>query len=102
MCIRDRAGQCSRIMTGAPVPAGADAVIRVEDTRMLSDENVEIRLAVKPGNDIRLLGESMRNGQVVLSPGTEITPGVIGVLATVKCAQMKVYRRPRVAILRCV
>ncbi|MBK7563636.1 MAG: molybdopterin molybdotransferase MoeA [Propionivibrio sp.] len=94
-----KAGQCSRIMTGAPVPAGADAVIRVEDTRMLSDENVEIRIGVDAGNDIRLLGENMRNGQVVLSNGTEITPGVIGVLATVKCAQMKVYRRPRVAIL---
>jgi len=94
-----RPGQCSRIMTGAQVPEGADAVIRVEDTRALSDENVEIRLAVKPGNDIRLLGESMRNGQVVLTAGTEITPGVVGVLATVKCAQMKVFRRPRVAIL---
>lgn len=94
-----QAGQCARIMTGAPVPAGADAVIRVEDTRLLMDESVEIRLAVKPGNDIRLLGEGMRNGQVVLTAGTEITPGVIGVLATVKCAQMKVYRQPRVAIL---
>lgn len=92
-------GQCSRIMTGAQVPDGADAVIRVEDTRLLSDENVEIRLAVVPGNDIRRLGESMRNGQVVLTAGTEITPGVVGVLATVKCAEVRVYRRPRVAIL---
>jgi len=92
-------GQCSRIMTGAPVPPGADAVIRVEDTRMLADGRVEISKAVKPGNDIRLLGESMRNGQIVLTAGTEITPGVIGVLATVKCAQLAVYRRPRVAIL---
>lgn len=92
-------GQCSRIMTGAPVPAGADAVIRVEDTQMLADGRVEIRCPVKPGNDIRLLGEAMRNGQVVLSAGTEITPGVIGVLATVKCAQVTVYCRPRVAIL---
>ncbi|MEI7431026.1 MAG: insulinase family protein, partial [Betaproteobacteria bacterium] len=92
-------GQCSRIMTGAPVPPGADAVIRVEDTRMLADGRVEISKAVKPGNDIRLLGESMRNGQIVLIAGTEITPGVIGVLATAKCAQLAVYRRPRVAIL---
>ncbi len=92
-------GQCSRIMTGAPVPLGADAVIRVEDTQMLADGRVEVSKAVKPGNDIRRLGESMRNGQSVLTAGTEITPGVIGVLATVKCAQLAVYRRPRVAIL---
>jgi molybdopterin molybdotransferase len=92
-------GQCSRIMTGAPVPPGADAVIRVEETQALADGRVEISSPVKAGNDIRLRGENMRNGQVVLSAGTEITPGVIGVLATVKAAQMSVYRRPRVAIL---
>jgi molybdopterin molybdotransferase len=92
-------GQCARIMTGAPMPQGADAVIRVEDTEALPDNNVQINQAVKPGNDIRRLGENMRNGEVVLTPGTAITPGVIGVLATVKRAQVQVYRRPRVAIL---
>jgi len=93
------AGQCARIMTGAPVPAGADAVIRVEDTRLLVEAQVEISRPVEAGNDIRPRGDSMRSGQVVLTPGTEITAGVIPVLATVKCAQVKVYRRPRVAIL---
>ena len=117
------AGQCARIMTGAPMPQGADAVIRVEDTEAMSKEalspsslpqagerdaaslrenlfdRVQINQSVKPGNDIRRLGENMRNGEVVLAPGIEITPGVIGVLATVKRAQVQVYRRPRVAIL---
>ena len=116
------AGQCARIMTGAPLPPGADAVIRVEDTQTIDSgfphpnpppegeganvsprENlfnlVQINLSVKPGHDIRRLGENMRSGEVVLSPGIEITPGVIGVLATVKRAQVQVYRRPRVAIL---
>jgi len=92
-------GQCARIMTGAPMPLGADAVIRVEDTEALADNRVQINQAVKLGNDIRRLGENMRNGEVVLMPGTAITPGVIGVLATVKRAQVQVYRRPRVAIL---
>ena len=94
-----QAGQCTRIMTGAPVPEGADAVIRVEDTESVSDKKVQINVAVKSGNDIRLKGEGMRNGDVVLTAGSEITPGVIGVLATVKCAQVHVYRHPRVAIL---
>ena len=93
------AGQCARIMTGAPVPAGADAVIRVEDTRELADGRVEILRSVAVGNDIRRRGEGMRDGQVVLTAGSEITPGVIGVLATVKAAQVVVYRQPRVAIL---
>jgi molybdopterin molybdotransferase len=94
-----KVGQSARIMTGAPVPQGADAVIRVEDTQSLSEDKVQINAAVKPGNDIRMQGEGMRNGDVVLTAGTEITPGVIGVLATVKQAQVQVYRRPRVAIL---
>ncbi|HUV98719.1 MAG TPA: gephyrin-like molybdotransferase Glp [Gallionella sp.] len=94
-----RAGQCARIMTGAPVPQGADAVIRVEDTQASTENRVQINAAVKPGNDIRLQGEGMRNGDVVLTAGTEITPGVTGVLATVKRARVQVYRRPRVAIL---
>ena len=94
-----RSGQCSRIMTGAPLPQGADAVIRVEDTSALQDNHVRIDIAVKSGNDIRVRGEGMRNGAVVLTAGTEITPGVTGVLATVKRAQLQVYRHPRVAIL---
>ena len=94
-----QAGQCARIMTGAPVPLGADAVIRVEDTQALPGNSAQINRAVQPGDDIRLLGENMRNGEVVLTAGTEITPGVIGILATVKCAQLQVYGRPRVAIL---
>lgn len=94
-----QAGQCARIMTGAPLPQGADAVIRVEDTQALADEQVQIHVAVKSGNDIRVQGEGMRNGDVVLAAGTEITPGAVGVLAMVKAAQVQVSRRPRVAIL---
>ncbi len=94
-----QAGQCARIMTGAPMPQGADAVMRVEDTQALLNNNVQINRSVTPGHDIRVRGESMRNGEVVLAADTEITPGVIGVLATVKCAQVQVHRQPRVAIL---
>jgi len=94
-----QAGQCARIMTGAPMPDGADAVIRVEDTQSLAVHSVLINRSAKSGHDVRTRGESMRNGEVVLAAGTEITPGVIGVLATVKGAQVQVYRHPRVAIL---
>jgi len=92
-------GQCARIMTGAPVPQGADAVIRVEDTEAVSEMQVRINVAVKPRNDIRDRGENMRTGEVVLQAGTGITPGVLGLLAMVKAAQVAVWRLPRVAIL---
>jgi len=91
--------QCARIMTGAPVSKGADAVIRVEETQALSDNRVQINVAVKKGNDIRPKGEGMRNNDIVLRTGTEITPGVVGILATVKRSSVQVYRLPRVAIL---
>ena len=92
-------GQCARIMTGAPLPHGADAVIRVEDTQQISADTVQINLTVQSRNDVRLRGENMKTGDVVLTASTEITPGVIGILATVKCTNMQVYRRPSVAIL---
>jgi molybdopterin molybdotransferase len=92
-------GQCARIMTGAPVPQGADAVLRVEDTQVVSTGAVQINCRVKQGNDIRQRGESMRDGEVVLTTGTEIVPGVVGMLAMVKAGKVQVYRQPRVAIL---
>ena len=92
-------GQCARIMTGAPLPPGADAVVRVEDTRPLANDQVEFSIPVKPATDVRFRGENMRVGDVVLRAGKEITPAVIGALATVKQAKVKVIRKPRVAIL---
>jgi molybdopterin molybdotransferase len=94
-----QAGQCARIMTGAPVPQGADAVIRVEDTQMSTDGRVQIDVSVKPRNDIRERGESMKKGETVLAVGTEITPGVVGMLAMVKQKSVVVYCLPSVAIL---
>ena len=94
-----KAGQCARIMTGAPIPPGADAVIRVEDTCEIAPQKIRIGKSVDCGCDIRQRGENMRCGDVVLACGTELTPGAIGVLATVKAARFDVYRRPRVAIL---
>jgi molybdopterin molybdotransferase len=81
------------------VPQGADAVLRVEDTQAISPNAVQINCRVKQGNDIRQRGESMRDGEVVLSAGTEIVPGVVGMLAMVKAGKVQVYRQPRVAIL---
>jgi molybdopterin molybdotransferase len=90
-----------RIMTGAPVPPGADTVIQVELTRSAGPDSewVEILEAVEPGNNIRPGGEDMRRGQTVLLRGSEIGPWEIGVLATLGWAKVPVVRRPHVAIV---
>lgn len=94
-------GTAMRIMTGAPVPPGADSVIQVELTRSDGPDSdcVEILQEVAPGNNIRPAGEDMRHGQHVLAHGTQIGPWEIGVLATLGWANVPVVRRPRVAIL---
>lgn len=93
------AGQCACIMTGAKIPRGADTVIRVEDTQDIVPDRVQINVSAAVGTDIRRRGENLAEGAVVLSAGTGITPGVLGILAMVKCAEVQVQRRPRVAIL---
>src|SRR5215469_1957054 len=94
-------GTAMRIMTGAPVPPGADTVIQIELTRSDGTESewVEILQEVAPGNNIRPAGEDMRHGQKILSRGTEIGPWEIGILATLGWSQVPVIRRPRVAIV---
>src|SRR5229473_5439911 len=94
-------GTAMRIMTGAPVPPGADTVIQVELTRSegTNSEWVEILEAVPPGNNIRPAGEDMQRGQTVLLRGTEIGPCEIGILATLGWAIVPVIRRPHVALL---
>jgi molybdopterin molybdotransferase len=94
-------GTAMRIMTGAPVPEGADAVIQVELTKQADEHGtlVDIMAEVVPGNNIRPASEDIRSGQTVLTRGTEIGPWEIGILAMVGCAQVPVIRQARVAIL---
>ncbi len=91
-------GTTLRIMTGAPIPVGADSVIQVEHTRAHEDR-VEILEPVSPGNNIRPIGEDMRREQQLLTRGTVIGPWEIGVLATIGRAHVPVIRPPRVAII---
>lgn len=100
-----RPGQAVRIMTGAPIPPGADAVVRFEDT----DEGlgaapertgrVQIMRAARVGHDLRRAGEDVRRGEVVLERGTPLGPAEIGLLASLGRSRLTVARRPRVAIL---
>lgn len=92
------AGTARRIMTGAPLPPGADAVVRVEDTDG-GGERVLVRRALAPGRDVRPRGEDVREGDVVLDAGVVLGPARIGLLAACGVAAVRAHRRPRVALL---
>jgi molybdenum cofactor synthesis domain len=92
------AGTSTRIMTGAPVPEGADSVVRVEDTDG-GDERVSIINARDAHRNIRRRGEDIEIGTTVLGRGAPIGAAQIGLLASVGAASVDVHRRPRVAFL---
>jgi len=91
-------GLCTRIMTGAPIPRGADCVVKFEDAEVLPDATVRC-LAAHTADNICRQGEDVRRGDTVLARGTLVAPQHVAVLASVGCAQVPVARRPRVAIL---
>lgn len=99
-------GTAARIMTGAPLPAGADAVIPVEETdepwrdadRPLP-EQVAVRRSVRPGDYVRYPGEDIHAGETVIAPGNALRPQEIGVLAALGQERVMVVRRPRVGVL---
>lgn len=91
-------GQAMRIMTGAPLPGGADSVIRKEDTDG-GEQRVEIREARDVWKNIRPAGEDYRSGDLLAKRGTPVKPALIGVLASSGVGQVQAFRRPRVAII---
>ena len=91
-------GQAIRIMTGAPMPDGADTVVRVEDTTAEGDK-VRIHTVVEEGTYVREAGGDVRAGQVVFDPGLRMGPIHVGVLATLGLVEPVVSRRPRVGVM---
>lgn len=97
-------GEAARVMTGAPVPDGADGVIRVEHTDggsgIGSDEaHVQIRSASDAGKNLRRKGEDLSKGSVALSASQRLTPAALGVAASLGYAKLRVVRKPLVALL---
>jgi molybdopterin molybdotransferase len=91
-------GTAIRIMTGAPIPQGADAVIPFEETQR-DGEWVSVQKQVRVADNIRSAGEDVRKGALVLRTGSRIRPQEVGMLATLGRSKVLVIRRPRVAIL---
>lgn len=92
------AGQAARILTGAPLPPGADAVVRQEDAER-DGGTVAIHVEPSPGEHIRRAGEDLNVGDRVLAPGTRIGAAEIGMLSALGRSFVPVVQRPRVAIL---
>ncbi len=91
------AGEAARIFTGAPVPTGADTVVRQEDAEAVGG-SVRIGIAPPPGDHVRSAGEDVMLGDAVLAPGARIGPAEVGMLASLGRTLVHVHRRPRVAI----
>ncbi|MFM8847225.1 MAG: gephyrin-like molybdotransferase Glp [Actinomycetota bacterium] len=100
------AGGAVRIMTGAPMPEGADSVVMVEDTtfdgdksRLDGTQTVVVRASTRPGQGVRGVGDDVRRGDTVFVAGTVVTPTVAAVLASIDARGASVHRPPRVAVL---
>lgn len=93
-------GQAARIMTGAPVPDGADAVCMVERTHAAAgDDQVEIEVTVQRGENVRPPGGDVRVGEVVLDAGAEVGPTQLAALVSAGCDVLQVHPRPRVGVI---
>ena len=103
-----QSGQAARIMTGAVLPDGADAVIPVEDTdqflegrhfKLTLPDSVKIYQRISPGENVRLIGKDLKKDDIVLRPGRLLHPQDIGLLAMLGIREVRVYRRPKIAMI---
>ncbi|MDQ7096196.1 molybdopterin molybdotransferase MoeA [Desulfosporosinus sp. PR] len=92
------AGEAAKIFTGAPLPPGANCVVRQEDTEADRDQ-VKILCPVRPDSNIVRRGEEIKKGEILLGRGFYLTPPAIGLMAAVGWDKIEVYRRPRVALI---
>src|SRR5215470_13684690 len=93
-----RPGTAMRIMTGGTLPPGADAVVMVEDVEE-TDGHAVLQRRPRPGENVHPPGMDLARGQLVLTAGSRLGPAEVGLLATVGCVEVPVYKRPRVAVL---
>jgi molybdopterin molybdotransferase len=101
--LRVATGQTMRIMTGAPIPEGADAVVKQENTEVIDGPSgtgkIRIIVSTEPGTNVRPAGEDIAQNSLIMTKGTMLRPQEIGVLASLGRSQVIVTRRPNVAIL---
>ncbi|MGC8740330.1 MAG: gephyrin-like molybdotransferase Glp [Candidatus Sumerlaeaceae bacterium] len=92
-------GQAVEIMTGAPLPAGADTVVKVEETQRISERQVRIFSAAPPATAVRIAGRDFRKGELLVHRGEKLTAGLAALLAAAGIGEVAVYPRPKVGIV---
>ena len=92
-------GHAVRIMTGAPVPVGAEAIVMVEDSQRIGDDRVKLTASVEANQAIRPAGDDVKKNDIVFRAGDEVNAAVMGMLASMNVATVTVTRRPTVAVL---
>ena len=96
--LRVRRGQAAKVMTGAQMPKGADAVMMVEYTRA-EGNRIEVLAPLTPGKNVSVKGEDVRAGKVVLRGGQQLRPQDVGMLSSIGKLKVRVFRRPKVAVI---
>ncbi|NIQ39683.1 MAG: hypothetical protein GTN81_13990 [Proteobacteria bacterium] len=96
-----RPGLAIRVMTGAPLPTGSDAVVKDEDTAPGEEgtDFIEVKRPVAPMENVASAGENLRSGEIALKKGTLLRPGNIGILASLGVREVVVFRQPRLGLL---
>ncbi len=92
-------GSCAEIATGAPMPAGADAVVMVEETTRADDEHVNVLATARTGQNIGRRGADIRRGDLVVRTGDALNASRLGAIAAIGCAEVDVFAKPRVALV---
>lgn len=91
--------QSAKILTGAKIPANGDAVVMLEDTEVVDSKTIKVFKKVEKGENIRLKGENVQRGELIIKSGRVLTPADIGMLASLGICKVRVIKRPEVAIL---
>ncbi|MHB1652092.1 MAG: molybdopterin molybdotransferase MoeA [Desulfitobacteriaceae bacterium] len=90
-------GEAAKIFTGAPLPSGANCVVRMEDTES-DGEGIFVRQPVLPGSNVVPQGDELKKGDLLLPKGTRLSPAAVGLLAAMGVARVRIYRRPRIGL----
>jgi molybdopterin molybdotransferase len=92
-------GEAKQVWTGTPIPKGADAVLMLENVKLVSDGEIEVWTAITPGENVSKRGEDIAKGTIAIKAGTRLKPHHLGLIAALGKSKINVFEKPKVAIL---
>lgn len=94
-----KSGEAKQVWTGNPLPKGANAVLMLEHTKRASDHQIEVLVAIVPGENVSRKGEDLAKGEIAVKAGTRLKPHHLGLIAALGKSQVHVFQKPKVAVL---